>query len=68
MPDESAAAVELADRVSALLYAVADWVTVGFGLALGAAAVGNVVSGGLSLSAGLLAALFLTCAFVLVSL
>jgi hypothetical protein len=68
MTSDQSGTVELADRVAVICYAIAGWLTVGFGVALGVAAVGNFVYADASLGSGLLAALFLMLAFVLVSL
>lgn len=48
MSDAPAGVVELADRISALLYGIAGWLTVGFGLLL----TGAALAFGLSVAAG----------------
>ncbi|WP_436344619.1 hypothetical protein [Natronorubrum sp. FCH18a] len=64
-------AVELADRVSALLYGIAGWLLVGFGLLFGLAGTGNLVAGatrGVAAGHVVLVALWLAVSFVLVAL
>ncbi|WP_440771823.1 hypothetical protein [Natronorubrum sp. DTA28] len=63
-------AVELADRVSALLYGIAGWLLVGFGLLFGVVGAGNIVASatqGVTAGYVLLAALWLVASFVLVA-
>ncbi|SDJ53310.1 hypothetical protein [Natronorubrum texcoconense] len=70
MSNSRSNAVELADRVSALLYGVAGWLLVGFGLLFGLVGAGNIVAGatqGAVVGYALLAVLWLVASFVLVA-
>jgi hypothetical protein len=75
MSDSPAGVVELADRISALLYGIAGWLTVGVGLLLTGAALafGYSVAAGTArvdavIGAGLLALLLLLAGLVTVAL
>ncbi|MWV39569.1 hypothetical protein [Natrialba sp. INN-245] len=70
MSESTPGVVELADDVSALLYGIAGWLSIGFGLLLAGSAVLNLTLGGLALSgaSAVFAAMMLIVAFVFVAL
>ncbi|MEY7850756.1 hypothetical protein AB7C87_16320 [Natrarchaeobius sp. A-rgal3] len=70
MSESTPGVVELADDVSALLYGIAGWASIGFGVLLAGSAVLNLIFGGLALSGAtaVAATMMLIVAFVFVAL
>ncbi|WP_207891644.1 hypothetical protein [Natrarchaeobius halalkaliphilus] len=68
MSDATPDIVDLADTVSALLYAVAGWLSIAFGIIVAGGAILGLVQSGISTGSALLAGFMLLSAFVFVSL
>ncbi|RQG91965.1 hypothetical protein [Natrarchaeobius chitinivorans] len=70
MSESTPGVVELADDISALLYGIAGWLSIGFGVLLAGSAVLNLILAGLALSgaSAVFAAMMLIVAFVFIAL